>query len=384
MKLLPALLLVGLGALRAAHAQPPSDANRPGPWDQDVIVYRAAPDGPLEKIATFERAGVPTVARLADGRLLAAHQHFPAQDRAAFDKVAVHFSRDEGRTWSEAAVISVSGLPDGMRFPFDPTLVPLGDGRVRLYFTGNFRRAGEPSTPAIHSAVSTDGIAYTYEPGARFAVADRAVIDCAVALHAGVFHLFAPDNGAGPDPGRPRENVAAADRPRPNAGYHATSRDGLSFTRVADVTTSGNNRWLGNVQSDGDTLAFFGTGPGPWPLTSTDGATWKTASTALRIPGADPGAVRLRDGSWLLVVTGPPRPGTAPANSRRGPNAPPGEPNGRPMIHPLMSTLDTNHDGVLDAEELARASTALRALDRNGDGRLTPDELRPAPRPSNP
>ena len=39
--------------------------------------------------------------------------------------------------------------------------------------------------------------------------------------------------------------------------------------------------------------------------------------------GADPGAVKLRDGSWLLVVTGPPRPGTASAAQRmRG--GPPG------------------------------------------------------------
>ncbi len=375
------LLLVSLGALNVAHAQPPPDSNRPGPWDQDVIVYRATPDGPFEKLATFERAGVPTVARLADGRLLAAHQHFPANDRASFDKVAVHFSRDEGRTWTDTAVITVAGLPADMRFPFDPTLVPLPDGRVRLYFTGNYRRAGDPSTPAIHSAVSTDGITYTYEPGVRFAVADRAVIDCAVALHAGVFHLFAPDNGAGPNPERPRENAAAADRPRPSAGYHATSRDGLTFTRVADVITSGNNHWLGNVQSDGAALAFFGTGPGPWPLISPDGTTWKTSPTALRIPGADPGAVRLRDGAWLFVVTGSPRPGTASANSRRAPNNPPGDPNARPMIHPLMAALDANHDGVLDAAELARATAALRALDRNGDGRLTADELRPAPRP---
>jgi DNA-binding beta-propeller fold protein YncE len=309
---------------------PPQDFNTAnGPWNNDVLVYRAGAGGSLEKLATFERAGVPTVARLTDGRLIAAHQHFPENDRESFDKVAVHFSSDEGRTWTAPAVITVKGLPEGMRFPFDPTLVTLPDGRVRLYFTGNYlRQAG--STPAIHSAISTDGVSYTYEPGVRFAVEERAVIDCAVVLHNGVFHLYAPDNGTGDNPGRRRENESAADRPREGVGYHATSKDGLNFTRVADVTTTGNNRWLGNVQSDGGQLLFFGTGPGPWPLTSSDGATWTAGTSKWRLPGADPGAVKLKDGSWLVVLTGPPVRGARSAEQRSAEDD--GAPQGRAML----------------------------------------------------
>jgi hypothetical protein len=41
--------------------------------------------------------------------------------------------------------------------------------------------------------------------------------------------------------------------------------------------------------------------------------------------------------------------------------------------------LDTNHDGVIDEAEIANASAALKALDKNGDGKLTPDELIPPP-----
>jgi hypothetical protein len=47
---------------------------------------------------------------------------------------------------------------------------------------------------------------------------------------------------------------------------------------------------------------------------------------------------------------------------------------------PIMAALDANHDGVIDADEIANASTALKTLDKNGDGKLTQDELRP-PRP---
>jgi EF hand len=49
-------------------------------------------------------------------------------------------------------------------------------------------------------------------------------------------------------------------------------------------------------------------------------------------------------------------------------------------ISPVMAALDTNHDGTLEANEIANASTALKTLDKNGDGQLTRDELRP-PRP---
>jgi hypothetical protein len=44
----------------------------------------------------------------------------------------------------------------------------------------------------------------------------------------------------------------------------------------------------------------------------------------------------------------------------------------------LFAALDTNKDGVLDADEIAKAPEALKKLDKNGDGKITRDELRPA------
>jgi hypothetical protein len=44
---------------------------------------------------------------------------------------------------------------------------------------------------------------------------------------------------------------------------------------------------------------------------------------------------------------------------------------------PLVTALDANHDGVIDASEIANASTALLKLDQNGDGKLGADELKP-------
>jgi len=72
---------------------------------------------------------------------------------------------------------------------------------------------------------------------------------------------------------------------------------------------------------------------------------------------------------------GPPPGGGRPYQG--GPGGP-GGPGGRRMPpSPLMEALDANHDGVIDATEIANASAALKTLDKNGDGKLTQDELRP-------
>jgi hypothetical protein len=77
---------------------------------------------------------------------------------------------------------------------------------------------------------------------------------------------------------------------------------------------------------------------------------------------------------------------------------PPGGPGFGPRGHhhpplPIVSVLDANHDGVIDADEIANASAALKTLDKDGDGVLTTNEYMPpmpkdapadAPRPPTP
>lgn len=54
---------------------------------------------------------------------------------------------------------------------------------------------------------------------------------------------------------------------------------------------------------------------------------------------------------------------------------------GRPRpVQPVIAALDANEDGVIDASEIKNAVAALMKLDKNKDGKLTQDELRP-PRP---
>src|SRR5262249_29236716 len=145
-----------------------------------------------------------------------------------FDRVAVRFSTDDGKSWTDPEPIAVDGMGNHLARPFDPTLVPLPDGRLRLYFTSNDRHDSRfaMSPPAIYSAVTSDGLHYIFEPGVRFSIEGRITIDCAAALHEGVYHLFVPDNGTAAEM---EENQRRHEPPRGGTGYHAVSRDGLNF-----------------------------------------------------------------------------------------------------------------------------------------------------------
>lgn len=64
------------------------------------------------------------------------------------------------------------------------------------------------------------------------------------------------------------------------------------------------------------------------------------------------------------------------------PAAPSAETKDRPALRGPkalgpFSLFDTNHDGTLSADEIANSAAALRKLDKNSDGQITSDELRP-------
>jgi hypothetical protein len=61
----------------------------------------------------------------------------------------------------------------------------------------------------------------------------------------------------------------------------------------------------------------------------------------------------------------------------------PGGERHHPPLPAIVRALDANHDGIIDSNEIANASAALKTLDKNGDGKLTRDEYM-GPRPQRP
>lgn len=85
------------------------------------------------------------------------------------------------------------------------------------------------------------------------------------------------------------------------------------------------------------------------------------------------GLLALSASTLLLLAQGEGKPPRPPQGEEdHGPDSP-----GHRPPPPVLVVLDANHDGVIDATEIANASQALLTLDTDGDGQLTRAELRP-------
>ena len=72
------------------------------------------------------------------------------------------------------------------------------------------------------------------------------------------------------------------------------------------------------------------------------------------------------------------RPGEGRMGERGGrPEGPGGREGGGRMVTPAMAALDADGDGTISADEISNAPAALKKLDKNGDDKLTEDEVRP-------
>jgi len=104
------------------------------------------------------------------------------------------------------------------------------------------------------------------------------------------------------------------------------------------------------------------------------------ALTSLAQDSERPRQPRPRDGQG---DNQPPADGQRPRAQRPDGQGGPGGPGQPGMRAPIMGALDANNDGEIDAKEIENASKALKKLDKNGDGKLTGEEIRPA-RPGGP
>jgi len=263
-----------------------------GPWNRDLDMATSVDGVRFSRTKRFvERGGVPCIARIGKGQLMAVFQWFPLDKRERFDKIAMVISEDDGDTWTLPQTVAFDGMPDYLYRQFDPTLVVLEDGRLRLYFTSENQNT---RTTVICSAISEDGSRFVFEEGMRFTVEDENIVDCAVAHIGDRWHIYCPV---------PRHDGNA---------YHAVSEDGLAFQRTNDLSVPGTGQWIGNVIVVGDKLRFYGSGRGGiWLATSKDGLQW-VLSGRTGMMGGDPGVVRTASGRYLMIVTGGLRPDATP------------------------------------------------------------------------
>ncbi len=235
----------------------------------------------------IQGAGVPSLARLGDGTIVAAYQWFPMGEPDSFDRVAVQFSYDDGVSWTLPESIVVEGFPEAYQRPFDPTLVELDDGTLRLYFTSGPAamlglRGGPGPDTAIYRADSEDGLHYSFDPEAVWQNPDnQPTFDPAVVRVGDTWHLICPRQPAG--------------------AYHATSVDGLLFHPAAEIPPARGQQWIGNLVAVGDTIRFYGGGPmGLWYAEFAEGAGW-SGPQAVGLPGGDPAVLPLDDGRLMLL-----------------------------------------------------------------------------------
>ena len=73
-----------------------------------------------------------------------------------------------------------------------------------------------------------------------------------------------------------------------------------------------------------------------------------------------------------VAIAQPPGGRGGPQGRQRGPRE-----GFRPPTHPVIEALDADRDGVISAKEIEQAVSALKKLDKNGDGELSGDEIRP-------
>lgn len=259
-----------------------------GPWRNGLRLATSSSPTAFSGFATWvPQAGVASLAALPGGRVIGVFQWFPFDDLDAFDRVAVVFSSDSGRTWSAPRRIVVQGFPDTLQRPFDPTITVTADGRLRLYYTSSRTDGGKISgTNGFYSAISSDGVTYTFEPGARF-MTTRNTVDCAAVRWNNQWHLVAPIGA--PDEG----------------GYHAISTDGLTFTRLPDIATRGTTfNVLGNLTIVNGAMRFYGSSPqGVWYADYAASTGWNAPMTLNGVMGGDPAIVEAAPGRWLMVVT---------------------------------------------------------------------------------
>lgn len=263
------------------------------PWQQPLKIAWSGDGISFNTSSIFQdSAGVPSVIKWKEDTLIAVFQWFRApQGSPTWDKVAVKFSYDNGINWTNPAPIEINGLPANYQRPFDPTLIKLANDSLRIYFSSSngIPAMGLDSSVNTYSAISNDGVHYTFESNARVDEPDNKVIDPAVIFFNNAFHYLAPI-------GSPQQGA-----------YHYVSPNGINFTKVPDINSDISHNWTGNYMvNDSNDLRFYGSGgQSIWFNSSSNGGVWN-GYVNTNIAGGDPSVLRISNNNYLMIYVGTP------------------------------------------------------------------------------
>jgi hypothetical protein len=263
------------------------------PWERPLKIAWSSDGSTFNTTSIFQdSSGVPSAVRWKGDTLACVFQWFRQPvNSATWDKVAIKFSYDAGRSWTHPTPIKINGFPAAYQRPFDPTLAVINKDSLRIYFSSSngLPMGGLDNSVNTYSAISSNGLTYTFEPNARFDDAGKAVIDPAIIYFGGVWHYTAPA-------GAPQEGA-----------FHGSGKDGLNFTVHPKYISDNTHNWTGNFMVNSATeLRFYGSGPQIWYNSSVDGFAWQGYINTNIKGGGDPSVVKLSNQNYLIIYVGEP------------------------------------------------------------------------------
>lgn len=136
-------------------------------WTKDAQVAIDS-DGPLDSV----RVLTPNVVKMAGGYRMYYHGFGPERPNPdSQGYILSAFSADAEHWKKEAGVRMDAGGEGAVDYIWSPDVIPLGDGRYRMYYEGKTEQS-DGTKAAIVSAISDDGLSWEREPGLRLAAAD--------------------------------------------------------------------------------------------------------------------------------------------------------------------------------------------------------------------
>ncbi|MBI2411182.1 MAG: exo-alpha-sialidase [Candidatus Kerfeldbacteria bacterium] len=234
--------------------------------DTPAITYASVPDGVLlQQTTTAGDAGDILVYFVRSG-------------------ICMSKSSDNGATWSDPLAVNFDGLDDSIG-AYDPSLIQLEDGTLRMYFFGSTVQDADPASMEgehpMYSALSDDGVNFTMEDDERLSV--ESITDPEV-LRLNDTWIMYVSNGSN--------------------SLIATSTNGLDFTLTGSSWSGGGIP--GVYVDEDDTVHIYGCSGGVNTATSTDGINFGNTTSGVIPQDADmttcdPSPVLLNDGTILMV-----------------------------------------------------------------------------------